>query len=318
MATSSSYDFSMAASDIMTDALELINVLEAGATINTNDSTTCLRTLNMMVKAWQAEGIGLWKNQLLTIFTQEDQYSYDIGPSSSDHCSPDGYKTGLSAASAAADKTLNVDSDDNISASDIIGIELDDGTVHWDIVDGTPASDVVTITTGLASAAAIDNHVYNYTNLSQRPVEIVEARRVLSSGNEIPLDIISREEYMALPTKSESGTVTQIYYDPLLTNGKLYTWQATADVQEYIKFTGRIPIEDFDAAANDPDFPQEWLLTLTYNLAVLVAPKFGKTLKTADMVAVMSVAMKEAAMGFDMENASVFFGVRRPRRTRGR
>lgn len=307
MASSLSYDYNLTGTTIITEAMELIGVLGSADTIDSNDQASCLRTLNLMVKAWQAEGIGLWKNVEGNLFLTYEEYSYDIGPSG-DHCASTAYKTEIATAADSGDSTISVDSDDNITDGDVIGIELDDGTIQWNTVNGTPSGDDVDLDDVLTDDVAVDNHVYNYTDLIQRPVEIIEARVVQASGTERPLKIVSRDEYMRLTNKDSLGTALQVYYDPLLTNGKMWVWQACDDVQEYIKFTCRIPVEDFDAAANDPDFPQEWLLALTWNLAVLIAPKFGKVL--SDKFELRAESMKQEVKGFDMEDTSVYITAR--------
>lgn len=303
MATSGSYDFSITGTYIILEAMELIGEAGVGYSVSSEDQATCLRTLNMMVKAWQGEGIGLWKSVEATLFLTKNTYSYDIGPSG-DYVTNLGYKTEIASAASSGDSTITVDSDDNITNGDVIGVELDGGTIQWTTVNGVPASDVVTLTDVLTDDSAIDNHVYNYTSKLQRPLEIIEARLVQSSGYERPLSIVSRDEYMRLTNKDSAGTALQIYYDPLLTNGKMWVWQACNDVKEYIKFTCRIPVEDFDSASNDPDFPQEWLLALTWNLAVLIAPKFGKVLD--QVFELKALGFKDAVRGFDMEDTSVY------------
>jgi len=303
MSTSSSYDFSLTGGGIVKEALELLGKAGTGLTVSAEDEATCLRTLNMMTRALQAEGIGLWKNVEGTLILSDGGYSYSIGPSG-DHCSTLMYKTEIYTASALGDESITVDDDDNITDADYIGIELDDGTVQWTTVDGTPASNVVGLDAALTDTVAIDNHVYNYTTKIQRPMEIVEARVVRSNGYEQPISIKSRDEYMRLSNKSAEGAVNQVYYDPLLTNGKMWVWQACGDVKEYIKFTCRIPIEDFDLAAHDPDFPQEWLLALSYGLAVLVAPKFGKKLDQTFLA--LASGLMDSAKDFDVENTSVY------------
>ena len=67
----------------------------------------------------------------------------------------------------------------------------------------------------------------------------------------------------------------------------------------------RRPIEDFDSAGNDPDFPQEWLECLGYNLAVRIAPQFGKT--APQEVVMMAVELKESLQGWDQEEESIIF-----------
>lgn len=304
MATSGSYDFNLTGTNIILEALELIGKAGTGMSVEPEDQATCLRTLNMMVKALQAESVGLWKNVEGNLFLSDGGYSYDIGPTG-DHCSVTAYKTEIYATSDLGDSSVTVDEDENITDGDYIGIELEDGTLQWTTVDGTPASNIVGLDDVLTDDVTVDSHVYNYTTKIQRPVEIIEARVVRSSGYEQPISIKSRDEYMRLSNKSSEGSVNQVYYDPLLTNGKMWVWQACGDVKEYIKFTCRIPIEDFDAASNDPDFPQEWLLALSYGLAVLVAPKFGVKLDQT-FLSLASGIMK-SAKDFDVENASVYF-----------
>lgn len=308
MSTSNSYDYNLTGTLIITEALELIGVAGTGQVISFEDQATCLRTLNIMVKAWQAEGIGLWKNVEALLFPSYLGFSYDIGPTG-DHCSTDAYKTEIATAASSGDSTITVDSDENITNGDYIGIELDDKTVQWTTVNGVPASDVITLTAVLTDDVSVDSHVYNYTNKTQRPTEIVEARKVSSANYETPLTIFSREEYMRLSSKSSTGSATNIYYNPIRTNGKMFVWPGCVDVKEYIKFTARIPIEDFDVATNDPDFPQEWLLALSWNLALLVAPKFGKPV---DSVLLMGAAgTLQSAKDFDHENTSIYFRVAR-------
>ena len=303
MATSSSYNWSLTGTEIITEALELIGVLGAGGTLNSDDQATCLRSLNGMVKTYASKGIGLWKNVKASLIPSYEGYSYSIGPSG-DNCSTGMYKTELSATSDSGDSTITVDSDDNITNGDYIGVELDDKSVQWTTVNGVPAADVVTLTAALTDDVSVDSHVYNYTSLIQRPTEIVEARSVSSSGNESPLSIVSRQQYMALSNKTSTGPAGQIYYDPLLTDGKMYVWPACSDVQEYIKFTCKIQIEDFDSASNDADFPQEWLLPLAWNLAVIVAPKFGKQLDQVFLAT--AIDMLQSVKDFDHENTPIY------------
>jgi hypothetical protein len=306
MTTSSSYDFSLNARQIIAEALELIGELPAGENPKPEDEVTCLRTLNQMIKAWQAEEIYLWKYVEAALFLEYNGYSYDIGPSG-DNITSSWVKTEIAVAADSGDLTITVDSDDGISDGDYIGIELDDGTLQWTTVNGVPAADVVTITAALTDDVAIDNHVYTYTTKLQRPLGITEARIRNASGYERPILIKSRDEYLRLPNKESTGSANQVYYDNKLTNGKLFVWPACGDVKEYIKFTAKIPIEDFDSATNDPDFPQEWLMALSWNLATLIAPKFGKSLE--DKFDLRAIAFKQNLVDFDREQTSIFFGL---------
>jgi hypothetical protein len=69
--------------------------------------------------------------------------------------------------------------------------------------------------------------------------------------------------------------------------------------------TTKYPVQDFDAAANNSDFPQEWLRCLIWNLALEVAPEYGKE-PTPFMVGMAEKTFFIAA-GFDREPTSTFF-----------
>lgn len=303
MATSNSSDFNLTGAYIIKEALELIGVAGSGNPVTADDQASCLRTLNLMVKSWQGEGIALWKNVEASLFPSYLGYSYDIG-ATGDHCSTNAYKTEIAAAASSGDGTITVDLDDNITNGDYIGIELDDKSLQWTTVNGVPAANVVTLTNVLTDDVSVNNHVYNYTSKIERPIEIVEARGISEGSYDTPLIIASRDEYMRFSNKTSSGPPSQIYFNPTRTNAKIFVWPACNNVKEYIKFTARILIEDFDVATDDPDFPQEWLLALTWNLAVLIAPKFGKQL---DQLFIVTAAMfKQNAKDFDQENTSIF------------
>lgn len=305
MAVSASFDFTLNRDQIIEEAMEVIGVIITGGSASPDEITSGSKKLNMMLKAWQAEGIGLWYLMEIALFQSDGGYSYDIGPSG-DHASISWVKTELAVAAAADATTITVDDDDGISDGDVIGIELDSGAMDWDAVSGTPASDVITIA-GLTSAAAIDNHVYAYTSLTQRPLEIIEARLVRENGTEIPLEIVSRAEYLALNDKDMKGTPNQVYYDPKLTDGKLHIWQACGNVKEYIKFTGRHPFDDMDATANNASFPQEYLEAIVYNLALRIAPGFGKPI-SRELITLAS-SFKKIASDYDREETSVYFDI---------
>ena len=150
MSTSNSHDYNLTGTLIIREALELIGAVGAGDVVSAEDQSTCLRSLNMMVKAWQNEGIGLWKTVEASLFPSYQGYSYSIGPTG-DHCSTGGYKTEIATAAASGANTITVDTDENMTDGDYIGIELDDGTLQWTTINGAPAADVVTLTAALTN-----------------------------------------------------------------------------------------------------------------------------------------------------------------------
>ena len=264
--------------------------------------------LNIMMKSWQSEGMGLWLNKEVTLFMQKGTVSFDIGPTG-DHATLTPYDTELADDADTGDLTITVDSDDDITDGDYIGIELDSGSFQFTTVNGTPSSDVVALTDVLTGDTSENKFVINYTTKIQRPLEILEARRRNDNENDVPLNIYSRNEYMELSNKTTAGTPNCIFYDPQLTNGKMYVWQPTNDVGNRIVFTAKYPIEIFDSYDDSTPFPDEWLLALRYNLAVFLYPEYINELENKNIINVISVQasdLKEKLLSFDAGTASFF------------
>jgi len=304
MTTSGSYDFNLDRDGIITEAYSLTGSVAIGETPTTAELTDGGKSLNIMLKGWQAKGYGLWLNQEITVFPGYGEKSVLLGPSGN-HASATIVKTEVKVAAVATDLTIDVDSITGMTNGDYIGIELDDGTLQWTTINGVPAGYTVTLAAALTDDVAVDNHVYTYTTKTQRPLSIIEARLITADEIEIPIEVIPRDTYMLLSNKDTTGLINQVYYDPQLTNGKLYVWPTSSDVQNRIEMTIKKPIMDFDASADDGEFPQEWFEAITTNLAVRIGIKNGVPLDPE---------LKELAMtslydvrGFDQEQESMFF-----------
>lgn len=309
MAVSSSRDYSVTGTNIINGAFEYIGVKDANESVSANDTALALATLERMIKAWEAEGIGLWSLNEIALFQSYEGYAYDIYSSSSYHHSVTWYKTEIATAAASGASSIVVDSDDNITDGDYIGIELDDGTLQWTTVNGTPSSDTVALDDVLTDTSAVDNHVYNYTTKCPHPIEITEARIHRADGTDIPLHIASRDEYMGISDKTATGSATMIYFDPQRDRIKVNIWPACSDVQEYIRMTAKLSIMDMDAATNNPDFPQAWYEALETNLAVRLGAKFGRPI--TQELALLAALAKQNASNFDREQTSTFISFRR-------
>jgi hypothetical protein len=109
---------------------------------------------------------------------------------------------------------------------------------------------------------------------SDRPTRVVTARRVNSSGNEVPIDVVSRQEYKDLPTKSSQGATNLVYYDPQLELGTLYAWPTGDTGTPTVICEVQRQVQDFDAVTDNPDFPKEAYLALYLGLAVNIAKPY--------------------------------------------
>jgi hypothetical protein len=92
----------------------------------------------------------------------------------------------------------------------------------------------------------------------------------------MPVDLIGWTEYTNLTNKTSEGPPSQVCYRPILTDGKLYVWQEPDDMKDRLKMTIKRPVSDFDAAPDNAEFPVEWLEPIKFNLALRLAPEYGK------------------------------------------
>jgi hypothetical protein len=134
------------------------------------------------------------------------------------------------------------------------------------------------LTTGLASAASSGNYVFAFTTKITRPIDIIEARiRDVNEADRSVRIVTNRLDYFGKITDpTSSGETTDIWYEPLPTNGSLYTWPVADDVTKRLIMTIRRTVEDFDASANNFDGPVEVLNALKWNLAVDIAAEYGR------------------------------------------
>lgn len=179
-----------------------------------------------------------------------------------------------------------------------------DGVKIWKVSEGelTLVASQAAYTLGVGGDLVID-----------KPIRIVEARRNKTSSDiDTPLTAISRDEYMRLSNKTLESIPTQFYFQPGLTTSTFTLWPApgTTEASDYtVKISYYSLIEDFDAAADNPDFPIEWGEALAYNLAVRIAAKFGVPPGAIPGVIALAGELKETAQTWDQEKTSVFFGV---------
>jgi hypothetical protein len=278
MASSGSVDFSVSRNDIIEGALRQIGALGTGETPISAEIDDAAQALNMLVKQWQgiqdfAPGLKVWSRKRATLFLEADTVQYSLGPSG-DHWTASYVETTISAAEAAGQTALSVTSETGISASDYILIEQDDGTFH----ESTVASvGPLTINAGLAGAAAAGRKVFAYTTKARRPLHILTAVVRDSNGIDTPISPITLEEYEAIGDKDTDSGVSQYLYEQQLTNGVIYFDAATDDILKKVRVVYLSPIEDFDAQADTPDYPQEWFRALKFGLAVDLWPEFKGT-----------------------------------------
>ena len=304
MATSGSIDFTLTRDTLIKAAYQYTGYLGEGDTPSATQYSEAATLLNMMVKAWMADGMQLWATKRGYVLPTTGVSSGIFG---TDNIVTAYTRTTLSAAAAASASTVVVTSATGISSGYAIGVELTDNTMHWTTVNGAPSGTTVTLTTALPSAASSGGDVYTYATTTR----IVTPKRILDANILYPatgvgqiITQISQYQYYAFSNRTTASLPNQYFFDPQL-SPSLYWYPRFNTGDAIIEFTFLRTFEDFDATGDNPDFPQEYYLALVVGLAALLSGKTGMDLKERQMLAAEAAAYKEQALGMNFPESSV-------------
>lgn len=279
MATSNSVNFNLTVEEIVSEIMEQLAIVPPGGTVRGEDYTSCVRTLNLMIKSWQMSGIYLWTESEGYLFLNPSQTNYDLGGSTPDRAVTDYVATTLSAAEASGQTTLSVTSSAGMAALDVVGIELEDGTMQWTTISSVPDSTSIIINAALTDDAESGASVYTYDpdDVISRPLDITSVRIRLNQDNDVKIYPVPKKVYFNIPNKSAEGQPIQYYVDKRRDHSQIYFYPTPSTVDNVVHFSYRRVLEDLDSSVDDFDFPQEALLAIVYNGCVHIAPKYGKS-----------------------------------------
>lgn len=289
MTTSGVFTLTVTRDDIIREAMLNLGKLGDNEVPTSQETTDCARKLNMLVKQWMgkadfAPGLKMWSRKHGDLFTSSTTGTYNLGPSG-DNWTNQSYQRQTTATAAAAATSIQA-SIANVSANDYIGIELDTGNLFWTRVNGAPSGTTINLLAALPSQASANAFVYSYTTKAQRPEYLETAVLRDSNMNDTPVNIMTLQDYDFLPSKVNTQYLSlpqAVYYEQQLVNGVLYMDVAgSSDVTQYLHFTYMEPIQVFVNPTDTPEYPDTWLMPLSWGLTKQIAPMFNMPF-TADM-----------------------------------
>jgi hypothetical protein len=317
--------FNPVVSDIVGRALNLLGVQAAGEVLDSNNYSTGLDFLNMLVKYWQTKGIGLWTMEQTVLFLQNGQAIYQLGNNSSDLASTEWVVTTLAAtpsggATQVVLSTLQdpIELNSPMLVGDNIGF-VNGNVIYWTTISAINTSNnTVTIngTIPMNSSIQAGTFVYTYRALMPRPMEIKDVHFKNNSQIDFPCEQLSRMDYeqYTTPKNLTTSIVLKYYFEIQETDSFIHLWPVPSDITGQIRFTSIRRLDDFDNVSDTADFPQEWIMPLVYNLAMFLAPVYNKELKVNTpgpaSIGSMAKTLLDDAMIWDEEAAPLFI---RPR-----
>lgn len=274
----------MTRDDVIKSALRIIGHLDPQETPSSEDIDTGAEALNVMLKSWNNTIVGLqmWTVREAVIFPQTDKYQYTLG--TADAPSATSYTTVAVESTQAAGNQIIIGSYGVGTAGDYIGI-ITGSTSHWTTIDTLSSSGTIHLVTSFSSTATISNNVYIFTNLMERPVDIIHARTTINSGDgDLELRRMEHDEYFSRYEKDRVGEPRRYFFDPQLDNPVFVTDWTPDDPTELIKIRYRRPFMDFDSTTDDIDAPQEVWRAIKWNLASEIAMEYGVPPGTASQI----------------------------------
>lgn len=177
--------------------------------------------------------------------------------------------------------------------------------------DGMPLwairKQAITLTTSTADYTIGVSQTVN----TPKPLKVLQAfLHNTTSGLDIPMRIVTRSEYELLGNKTSTGMPVQIFYEPLLTTGILHVYPvptSTIAAGYTLVIIYQRPFEDFDASADEPDFPQEYYDCIKFGLADRIAPEHGLAIQDRQDLARRAKELRQEALSFGLEEGSTFF-----------
>jgi hypothetical protein len=319
MATSGTTTFTVTRDQIIEAALRSLAVLEEGATPGPNALETASFSLNLILKKWQSEGIKVWTIKEYILPLVPNQTSYTIGPSGS-------YNLNAAKPLRLIQAYLRNLSNDTYSVGKI---SLTSGGTGYTVQPTNPAA-----TTGGTGSGATFNLTFTGPTVTSVMLAntggsgyavgdvltmtggtfttpcTVTVDSLLSVYTDMPMTVVSQQEYNMLSSKQSQGNINTLYFK---------AWRDYAEVSVFLTpntFTAenyevhlfvQTPIEDITSANQNFDFPSEWFLALKWNLVADLASDYEKTLTDKQYYEQKANMLKNELMDWDIEWSSTFF-----------
>ena len=127
---------------------------------------------------------------------------------------------------------------------------------------------------------------------------------------DIPMTIISRQEYNMLGSKSSTGFVNSIFYQPLVSTGVVslfLTPDSNVATNYTLYMTVKRSIMDVNLSTDNFDLPAEWYLPLIWILTAEMSSDYEKSLQDKTYFDQKALFYKTQIEDYDIEDVSVKF-----------
>jgi hypothetical protein len=129
-------------------------------------------------------------------------------------------------------------------------------------------------------------------------------------NQEIPLRVVSREEYHAYINKLDTALPTQVSMSADGLTAFFYMCPDTNTANNYSAILYGYKQEETYTTGTDPIvFPMEWSEAIIYGLSVRMAPEYGVSLEQTSALRSMATEALQDAINWNPQQTSTYFGV---------
>jgi hypothetical protein len=146
-----------------------------------------------------------------------------------------------------------------------------------------------------------------------KPLKVIQAwlRNIsVTPFIDTPMQLLSKQEYDVLGSKFSTGVANSVYYNVRQNSGEMNVYltpDSNAATTYVLYFVCQQPMDDVTSGGAIPDFPSEWMNTLVWNLADLMAIEYSVPANHRAEIAQRAKMYQDQLNDWDVEATSTFF-----------
>ena len=282
MATSGSTDFEPDVAEYVEEAFE-----RCGLEVRTGyDLKTARRSINLMLADWANRGLNQWTIEETSISLATDVGNYPGGTLTITVAASGSFSVAETITGSSSSATATITS---LPSATSMAITLPVGTfTNGETLTGATSGATTTL------SAAVDFSSVRNT------IDILSAV-VTRDGTDYGIGRLSRDEYLNIPKKTQSGRPSQFYLDRLITP-VLKLWPVPDGDTDIVKFDRLVRMDDADDYTNTMSGPFRFYPCFAAGLAYYLSIK-----RAPDRIQFLKVMYEEEltrAMTEDRDKAS--------------
>lgn len=133
----------------------------------------------------------------------------------------------------------------------------------------------------------------------------IEKAFLRKDGIDTPITVIGHQEYFDIADKGTEGNPTRLWFDNKLVP-TVYLNPQLDDITDVVHYLRIRRFEDFDAAADNADFPVQWVEPLVMGGAWRISPRFNLSLQERNQLKQQADEALMLAIGGDNEQIEEF------------